>query len=592
MNSPRHSSFLAFLVALAGICQMGRADTDAAAGADRTQWFQDAKFGIFMHWGLYSEIGNEWKGRSYYGSGEWIMNRAKIPAAEYAHVADEFNPTNFDATDWARFVKDSGARYLVITAKHHEGFAMYGSKVSPFNIVDATPYRRDPMAALAAACRSEGVKFGFYYSQFLDWHEPNGGGNTWDFRKESKDYKKYYAEKSFPQIKELLSNYGPLGLVWFDMPGGLSRDETLAFVDNFHKLQPDCLISSRVGNGFGDFRDLGDSELPPNVINPPWEALFTHNDSWGYVKSDHDFKTPADVLHLLASTSARGGNLILNVGPDGTGRIPETSQRYLREVGQWLSANGESIYGTTCSPIPDQPWGVATSKPGRLYLHVFNRPADGVLVVPGFSATPDRVTLLTGSRRLKKNLNDGDLRITLPARLPDSRDSVVVVQYSGALSNVWKSTPELISRQFDSFSIDAAKARTTGDATLETVTHSRYFGNWKHDACIEGMKTPADRAEFSLRFLEPGDYRFTLEYACSAADKDRDGVIEVGDRTLGFQSLLTGAYDSHEPLMMIRHAIGVVTIPKAGLVPVSVHPANDGAELCWLRRVIVEPVVQ
>ena len=171
------------------------------------------------------------------------------------------------------------------------------------------------------------------------------------------------------------------------MPGGLTRDETLAFMDNVRKLQPDCLISSRVGNGFGDFRDLGDSELPPNVIPPPWEALFTHNDSWGYVKNDLDFKTPTEILHLLASVSARGGNLILNVGPDGTGRIPEFSQRYLREVGKWLAANGESIYGTTCSPIPDQPWGVCTSKPGRLYLHVFDRPNDGILFVPSFGAT-------------------------------------------------------------------------------------------------------------------------------------------------------------------------------------------------------------
>jgi alpha-L-fucosidase len=319
--------------------------------APDTQWFRDAKFGIFMHWGLYSELGNEWKGKSYYGSGEWLMNRAKIPAAEYAQVAGQFNPTNFNAADWARFVKDTGARYLVITAKHHEGFAMFGSKVSPFNIVDATPYHKDPMKELADACRSQGVKFGFYYSQFLDWHEPNGGGNTWDFNKTNKDYKAYYAEKSIPQIKELLSNYGPLGLVWFDMPGGLSRNESLAFLDTVRKLQPDCLVSSRIGNGLGDFQDLGDSELPSNVIAPPWEALFTHNDSWGFVRSDFNFKTPTDVLHLLASTSARGGNLILNVGPDGTGRIPETSQRYLREVGKWLAANGESIYGTTCSPI-------------------------------------------------------------------------------------------------------------------------------------------------------------------------------------------------------------------------------------------------
>jgi alpha-L-fucosidase len=558
--------------------------------APDTQWFRDAKFGIFMHWGLYSGLGNEWQGKSYYGSGEWLMNRAKIPAAVYARTADSFNPTNFDAGEWARFVKDSGARYLVITAKHHEGFAMFGSKVSPFNIVDATPYHQDPMKGLADACRSQGVKFGFYYSQFLDWHERNGGGNTWDFDKSQKDYKRYYAEKSIPQIKELLSNYGPLGLVWFDMPGGLSREETLAFMDNVRQLQPNCLISSRVGNGLGDFRDLGDSELSSQVIPPPWEALFTHNDSWGYVKNDLNFKTTREILRLLASTAARGGNLILNVGPDGTGRIPKTSQRYLREVGTWLAANGESIYGTTASPIPDQPWGVCTLNPGCLYLHVFDRPKDGVLFVPSFGAALKGANLLGRRNQLKSFQQGNDLRVTLPTELPDMRDSVVAVQFAGTLPDSWSSTPEIISRQFESFPVDAAKARLAGKAALKNETSSQYFGNWKHDACIENQQAPGDAAEFSCRFLEPGDYRVTLEYACSAAAAGRDGVVEVGGQSLGFQSLLTGEYASHEPLLFVRHHIGTVRIPAAGLVLLAVHPKNEGGELFWLRRVEVEPV--
>jgi len=568
----------------------GAASVWGGTNEDQTQWFRDAKFGIFMHWGLYAEIANQWQGKTYHGSGEWIMNRAKIPAAEYAQAAGKFDPTNFDASAIAQFVKASGARYLVITAKHHEGFAMFGSKVSPYNIVEATPYHRDPMLALSAACRDAGIKFGFYYSQFLDWHEPNGGGNRWDFKEETKDYKRYYAEKSIPQIKELLSNYGPLGLVWFDMPGGLNRDETLAFMTEVRRLQPDCLISSRVGNGLGDFRDFGDSELPPGVMDGPWEAIFTHNDSWGYVQGDMNFKTPREILHLLASASARGGNLLLNVGPDGTGRIPEYSQRYLRDVGQWLAANGESIYGTTHSPFPDQPWGVGTLKPGRLFLHVFARPQDGVLFVPGFDAGLKRVTFPGQRKALKSKMSGTDLLISLPAQLPDDRDTVVAVEFTGTLSDSWSNAPVIISRQFDAFTVDAARTQVTGSAILKSMSHSHYFGNWQHDTCAQKMQTPADRVECSLRFLEPGDYRISLDYACSAASKDTEGVVEIGDQSLSFASLLTDAYDTHQPLLFIHHSVGVVSIKTPGTVPLSVHPVSAGPELFWLRRVVVEPV--
>ncbi len=540
----------------------------AQTNDERAAWFRDAKFGIFMHWGLYSELGNEWKGKTYYGSGEWIMNRAKIPATEYAEVAREFNPTNFDARAWANFVRESGARYLVVTAKHHEGFAMYGSKASPFNIVDATPYHKDPMKDLAAACRTEGIKFGFYYSQFLDWHEPNGGGNKWDFKEADKDYAQYYHEKSIPQIRELLSNYGPLGLMWFDMPGGLSHDETLAFMNEVRGLQPRCLISSRVGNGFGDFRDLGDSELSPGAIDGPWEALFTHNDSWGFIRNDLDFKSPQEIIRLLACTAARGGNLLLNVGPDGTGRIPDTSLLYLREVGKWLAANGDSIYETSRSPFPDQPWGTATSKPNRLYLHLFHAPANRTLIVPGFTASVRHVSLLSEERILHSDNYESDLRITLPAELPDKRDSVVVVDYAGELTDSWSNSPVIISRQFDSFSLDAATARLQGCAKATNVTHSRYFGNWKHDLCVEKMQGPDDRAEFAARFLESGDYRVLLDYACPGSSKNREGLVEVAGQKLGFETLLTGEYDSHQPLMSIRHSIGVVTISKPGAISI------------------------
>jgi alpha-L-fucosidase len=565
------------------------AKVDARTGRPDTKWFEDAKFGLFIHWGLYSAIANEWKGKSYYGSGEWIMNRAKIPAAEYAELAKTFNPTEFNADEWATFAREAGMRYLVVTAKHHEGFAMFGSKASPFNIVDATPYKKDPMAALAEACRREGVKFGFYYSQFLDWHEPNGGGNRWDFDEKTKDVKRYYAEKSIPQIRELVSNYGPLGLVWFDMPGGLSREETVEFMQEVRRLQPQTLISSRVGRGLGDFRDFGDSELPAEFIEGPWEALFTHNDSWGFVQSDQNFKTPREIIQLLAATSARGGNLLLNVGPDGRGRMPELSVNYLKEVGRWLSTNGESIYGTTHSPIPDQPWGVLTRKPGRLFLHIFKAPADRALVVPGFTATATDAALLGSSTKLSHSKHGTDLVIQLPAQLPDTRNTVVTVGFSGELSDAWKMS-FVISRQFDAITMDAARAKVSGNAAISSQTHSQYFGNWKHDTCVTGQSTPDDRAEFAVRFTEPGDYRVIIEYACAPSAKGREGLLEMGDRRIAFETLRTAEYDRHQPLIFVRHPLGILSVDTAGERTLAIRPEIAGAEMFWLRRVVIEPV--
>lgn len=563
---------------------------DARLGRPDTKWFEDAKFGLFVHWGLYSAIGNEWKGRDYFGSGEWLMNRAKIPAAEYAQVAASFNPTAFDAGEWTQFAKQAGIRYIVVTAKHHEGFAMFASKASPFNIVDATPYRRDPMAALAAACRTEGLKLGFYYSQYLDWHEPNGGGNKWDFDEKTKDVKRYYAVKSIPQIKELLSNYGPLGLVWFDMPGGLSREETVSFMQEVRRLQPNCLISSRVGRGLGDFRDFGDSELPATFISGPWEALFTHNDSWGFVRSDLDFKTPREIIQLLAATSARGGNLLLNVGPDGTGRIPDLSKKYLLEVGRWLAANGESIYGTTHSPIPDQPWGVATLKPGRLFLHVFARPNDGVLWVPEIAAPVRAVHLLGRIEPLRWAKEGSDLTVELPAELPDRRDTVIEVEFNGSLVDRWDA-PIVVSRGFDRTTLDVVRARLSGQAALKSETHSAYFGNWKHDTCAIGLATPADTAAYAVRFLAPGDYRVSLDYACPTESKDREGVVEIAGQSLRFESQPTMArYDTHQPLLFFHHSVGIVHIAAAGPATLTIHALAAGAEMFWLRRVTIEPV--
>lgn len=264
------------------------------------QWFKDAKFGMFMHWGLYSKLGGVWNNKNYYGSGEWIMNVAKVNVEDYAKEAADMDLPEFNPDDWALLAKKAGIKYVVVTAKHHDGFAMYDSNVSDFTIVKSTKYGKDPMKELSQKIREQGIEFGFYYSQFLDWHEPNGGGNRWDFDETKKDYQQYYTSKAIPQLKELLSNYGPLGTIWFDMPGGLSYDQTKVLIDSLRMIQPNCLFSSRVGQGLGDYRDFGDSEVPARPIHGAWESIYTHNDSWGYISHDMNFKSPKQIIQLLA----------------------------------------------------------------------------------------------------------------------------------------------------------------------------------------------------------------------------------------------------------------------------------------------------
>ena len=221
------------------------ADADAAKER-RLRWFREAKFGLFIHWGLYAVPAGEWKGKPVPGIGEWIMNRAQIPVREYEKLAAQFNPVKFDADAWVRVAKDAGMRYIVITSKHHDGFALFHSKVSKYNAVDATPFKRDILKELSEACARQGMRLGFYYSQAQDWHEPNGAGNTWDFGPDDrKDYDQYLRDKAEPQVREILSNYGPVCLVWFDTPRMMTPERSQRFVDIVRSIQPDCSTAIR-----------------------------------------------------------------------------------------------------------------------------------------------------------------------------------------------------------------------------------------------------------------------------------------------------------------------------------------------------------
>ena len=553
------------------------------------QWFKDAKFGMFIHWGLYSKLGGVWKGKRYYGSGEWIMNQAKIPAADYAAVANEFNPVKFNADEWAQLAKDAGIKYMVITAKHHEGFAMYNSAASDFNIVKATPFKKDPMKLLSEAARKRNIQFGFYYSQFIDWHEPNGGKNTWDFDETKKDYQRYYREKAYPQLRELLSNYGPLGLVWFDMPGGLTKAQTKLLVDSMHMLQPNSLFSSRVGQGLGDYRDFGDSEMPPVPVAGAWESIYTHNDSWGYITHDMNFKSSTEIIQLLASVASKGGNLMLNVGPDGEGNIPPYSIKYLRETGKWLQANGESIYGSTAGFVPPQPWGVTTSKQNKLFIHIFSRPYDGRLLVPGFTPKALKVYTPAGKNALPFTQQGKDLIVHYPAS-ESMADDVIVVEYAGSKPNYDTTLPVTISAKYAVCNLEAAYAKTFASARINSITYSHYFGDWKHANCVTGMQSPEDSAIFTVRITEPGDYKIVLDYNCNAESSKQEAVLHCAGQSLLLRTLRTSEIEKGAPVVFMKHAIGVLTVDKPGVYPLTIHALQAGKELFKLRTIFFESV--
>lgn len=555
------------------------------------KWFTEAKFGLFIHWGLYSKLGGRWKDSSYYGSGEWIMNRAKAPATEYAQVAKTFNPQGFNAEEWATMAREAGVKYLVITAKHHEGFSMFDSRVTDFNIVKASPYGKDPMKALSKACRDKGIQFGFYYSQFLDWHEPNGGGNSWDFKTKDKDYQQYYRSKSIPQLRELLTNYGPLGLVWFDMPGGLTPEQTKKMIDSLRVLQPNCLFSSRVGHGLGDYRDFGDSEVPPVPINGAWESIYTHNDSWGYIQHDLNFKSPEEIIHLLSNVASKGGNLMLNVGPDGDGKWPQYSINYLKATGKWLQQYGESIYGTTYGLIPAQPWGVTTSKPGKLFLHVWEMPADRKLRIPGIDAKVKSIKILGTHQSLTFTQQPGETTVQLPVTLPDTRNTVLVMEYNGQQSDLSQLRTQTVSNQYKAAEIPAVWAVYNGAAKNKLFTWSHYFGDWKHDNCAYDMTAPEDALVFPLDIQDAGDYKIILDYACDQASATQQGLVTLNGQQLPFLTLFAGNYDTHQPLMFIHHAVGILHIEKPGKHNLTVKPVSGNKkELFRLRKIILQPV--
>ena len=439
---------------------------------ERMEWWREARFGMFIHWGVYAVPAGTHNGQRINRIGEWIMNRGKIPVAEYKAYARQFNPVKYDADAWVRMAKDAGMKYIVITSKHHDGFALFDSKVTTWDMVDATPYGKDLIKPLAEACRKHGIKLGLYYSHAQDWVNPGGAAarkktsegwanpdsaridaytethnGHWDPAQTTKTMEEYINDIAVPQVKEILTRYGDIAVLWWDTPTGMTDE----FAEKFKALlplQPRMITNDRLKrpNYPGDFK-TPEQRIPDlsELDGKDWETCMTMNGTWGYKSYDDKWKSTEILIRNLLDIASKGGNYLLNVGPKADGEFPAESIERLKAIGAWMKVNGEAIYGTQASPLAALSWGRCTRKEHNgnttLYLSVFDWPADGKLIVPGFHNDVNRAVLLASGKKLTTSIDKDQLVITLPAQAPDTIATVIKVEVKGIVEKV--QTPQV-----------------------------------------------------------------------------------------------------------------------------------------------------
>ncbi len=417
---------------------------------ERMEWWREARFGMFIHWGLYSIPAGEWNGVKTYA--EWIRTQAQIPVEEYDKLVEQFNPAKFNADDWVRTAKNAGMKYIVITSKHHDGFCLFDSKYTDFDIM-STPFKRDVLKELSEACKKEGIKLCFYHS-IMDWHHPDYlPRRDWEKTRstEDADFERFVVYLK-NQLKELETNYGNLGVLWFDGEWEKTwSDERGRDLYNYvRSIQPQIIVNNRVSSARGGMEGFtveggfaGDFGTPEQTIpatglpGVDWEACMTMNDYWGYNKNDKNWKSVKEILQMLADIASKGGNYLLNVGPTAEGVFPQESIERLAEIGEWMKKNGQAIYGTSASPFRKLDWGRCTQKINadgtRLYLHVFDWPADGKLIVPGIYNEPKTAFVLADEKKtsLAAERKEDALILSVPVKAPDANNSVIVLDVVG-----------------------------------------------------------------------------------------------------------------------------------------------------------------
>lgn len=430
----------------------------------RMKWWEEARFGMFIHWGVYAQFGGVYRGHEQArGGAEWIMNRSKIPVDEYQAMAGHFNPIQYNPDEWVRMAKDAGMKYLIITAKHHDGFALFETKTSKWNMVDATPYGKDLLKPLAAACKKYGIKLGFYYSQAQDWNNPGGSAarklmregwpnpdsakidaytlahkGHWDPKQETVSFDDYIKNVSVPQVKELLSNYGDISVLWWDTPTNMTDEAASMLQEQLH-LQPNIITNDRLKRP----NFPGDTKTPEQKIpdwseleGKHWETCMTMNGTWGFRTSDHKWKSAETLIRNLVDIASKGGNYLLNVGPKPNGTFPQESIDRLATIGKWMKINSEAIYATKSSPLQPFEWGRCTMKElgdkTLLYLTIFDWPQDGTVVLP-IKNKVLKTSFLANGKMLKVKSQPETIKIEIPKQAIDPVATVIKIELAGKL---------------------------------------------------------------------------------------------------------------------------------------------------------------
>ncbi|MBP0903876.1 alpha-L-fucosidase [Mariniflexile gromovii] len=552
--------------------------TKEISDKERMAWWEEARFGMFIHWGIYTVPAGFYKGEAQTNSAEWIMNKGRIQIAEYEKFADEFNPEKFNAKEFVALAKQAGMKYMVITAKHHDGFSMFDSKASDYNIVDATPFKRDVLKELAKACQEQGIKFGFYYSQAQDWHHPGGLGNNWDKDLKRVSSDEYVYEKALPEVKQLLTEYGSIAIFWWDTP----RAMTKSVVDSLHHittaLQPRIITNDRLGDDYpGDHKTFERNGPRYQPEAKYWELCKPISGSWGYRSDDNNFNSVQTLIRDLIDQSSKGGNFLLNVSPTREGTLRTEATERLKAIGGWMRENSEAIYGTQASPTSNIPeWGRITMKTvdnkGLLYLHVYDW-KDGASLPIRLKNNVEACYLLANKKRtFKTNAFEDGIQVQLTGEAPDSVVPVIVLK----LKEMPNALPQKPLGQDE-----------TGIVTLPAVRAQ--YENLQgpgaqyddHLDCVGSWDSETARVYWSFEVDKPGSLNVVAGYS---GNKETEIMV-----TLNGQSKTVKIPASGENLKRFKSVeLGDFNIDKAGKYEFSLMPVAGKWHTINLKEVTLK----